>query len=91
MVTCKEEINMLRVVASFVNRQDTEAPRSVVDEIKNLSDISNVSQVQLLEMPDKVFRISQTAPQYVEGDTRPSIKPENPQFSSGECGYGMDI
>jgi hypothetical protein len=58
----------------------------VVNEIKGLKDISNVSQVQLLDMPDRVFRIHQKdEPQIIVGDARPSIKPANPQFSSGAC------
>lgn len=57
----------------------------MVEEIKKLQDISNVSQVQFLDMPDKVFRITQKdEPQFVEGDARPSVKPANPQFSSGK-------
>ena len=55
-----------------------------MEEIKAVKDISNVNQVLLLAMPDKVFRIHQPADvQVVAGDTRPSLKPANPQFSSG--------
>lgn len=57
-----------------------------MEEIKALKDISNVSQVQLLDMPDRVFRIHQKdEPAIIAGDARPSIKPANPQFSSGTC------
>jgi len=63
---------------------DEPVPQNVLEEIGVLPDISNCSQVQLLDMPDKVFRIHQkSTPAYVAGDARPHVRPEHPQFSSG--------
>ena len=64
---------------------DEAVPAPVLEELAKLPEISNCSQVQLLTMPDKVFRIHQqgAAPSFVAGDARPHVRPQNPQFSSG--------
>jgi phosphoserine aminotransferase len=63
---------------------DEAVPGPVLAELAQLKDISNCSQVQLLDMPDKVFRIhQQKGPAFIAGDARPHVRPQNPQFSSG--------
>jgi hypothetical protein len=41
-------------VVVWPGAQDTPMPEPVMEEIRKVKDISNVSQVRLLDMPDKV-------------------------------------
>lgn len=75
---------------------DTPVPSDILESLAKYADISNVVQIRLRENVDPNFRVrssSSNATNVVNGSRKPSIKPRNPEFSSGPCkkrpGYAL--
>lgn len=67
---------------------DTPVPNDILESLGKYADISNVVQVRLRETIDPNFRVRSSTGSHtniVQGGRKPSIKPRNPEFSSGPC------
>lgn len=72
---------------------DSDVPEDTIKSIGKYADITNVVQIKLKDSIDPNFRI-RTAATQVSGSRKPSVKPRNPEFSSGPCkkrpGYNLN-